>query len=192
MLSYIFYRCARQGAEAEVRRIQRKCLNDDTSQCNDLGEAAASSIAQRFCPNPESRSARSASGRVDYAEECRELGVEICRGSVSGAIRRVSMHLLLSYVYSFFFFWSCTYSYIASLFLLQRCGTSPNRSTLRTQMNMCEDEVNALLGRRPSPPTPNRRPTPRPNRRVSMHLLGLSCVYSFFVSNCAYILLLYS
>ena len=45
-------------------------------------------------------------------------------------------------------------------------------------MNKCEDEVNALLGRRPSPPTPNRRPTPRPNRRVSMHLLGIKlCVF---------------
>lgn len=76
-----FNECARTAADAEVRRIERKCLNTNPDECNDLGMAAASFIVQNYC------GIRQFNTNSRFKRRCREVANNICKGAILPKIR---------------------------------------------------------------------------------------------------------
>lgn len=131
--------CARNGVDDAVSAIEKVCLEDDSSQCIDLGEAAAEQVViNDWCsPSRSNSNTYGNSDRPNYKEECKDAAVSICEGNINSVVNM----------------WSCE---------------QPSTSELNDLMDECEDQVDGMVGdddddnnRR----TPTRRPTKRPTRR---------------------------
>eukprot|EP00579_Thalassiosira_antarctica_P016244 CAMPEP_0201944986 /NCGR_PEP_ID=MMETSP0903-20130614/53672_1 /ASSEMBLY_ACC=CAM_ASM_000552 /TAXON_ID=420261 /ORGANISM="Thalassiosira antarctica, Strain CCMP982" /LENGTH=306 /DNA_ID=CAMNT_0048488043 /DNA_START=136 /DNA_END=1056 /DNA_ORIENTATION=- len=78
--------CARRGVDDEVGRIEKECLEDDSSQCTDLGNAAAELVVMdNFC-TPDSD--RGDKGRTDYKRECKKAAYRVCEGNIPNVADR--------------------------------------------------------------------------------------------------------
>jgi hypothetical protein len=72
-----YNQCARDGADAAVKAIEKKCLNDDSSQCTDLGETAAEIIVyNNVCPG------QYAAKHTNYKQTCRKVAYGVCQGAI--------------------------------------------------------------------------------------------------------------
>ena len=76
--------CARDyGVDPQVDEIEEECLQDDSSQCIDLGETAASIIVyDNVCYT------YGATTHHDYLQECREVAYGICEGNIQNKIKQ--------------------------------------------------------------------------------------------------------
>jgi len=75
--------CARDGVDAQVKKIQKKCLEDSSAVCTDLGKAAAAHVVKdNFC-TPAGATARK---RTNYKKQCKEAADAICQGQISTVI----------------------------------------------------------------------------------------------------------
>mmetsp|Transcript_14805 Transcript_14805/g.32163 ORF Transcript_14805/g.32163 Transcript_14805/m.32163 type:complete len:137 (-) Transcript_14805:90-500(-) len=82
-----YNKCARDGAEQQVQKIEKECLNDDSSQCEDLGETAAEIIVFANVCRPEFDEA-SSQRNPDYKKTCRQVAYGICKGQISTKINK--------------------------------------------------------------------------------------------------------
>jgi hypothetical protein len=72
-----YNQCARDGADAAVKAIEKECLNDDSSQCTDLGETAAEMIVyNNVCPG------QYAAKHTNYKQTCRKVAYGVCQGAI--------------------------------------------------------------------------------------------------------------
>lgn len=75
-----FNRCARLGVQNEVRKYEKKCLEDTSDQCFDLAQAAAEAIVLEFvCAPSETAKVPTA---IDYKENCITLAKSNCPGRI--------------------------------------------------------------------------------------------------------------
>ncbi len=76
--------CARDyGVDPRVSDIEEGCLGDDSSQCIDLGETAASIIVnENVCDS------NSATAYHNYLQDCREVAYGICEGNIQNKIQQ--------------------------------------------------------------------------------------------------------
>jgi hypothetical protein len=80
-----FCRGVRAGGNSVVQHYEKKCLEDTSDECDDLGKAAAQEIAYDYCPfaafaniGPEST--------PNYKEACREAAYGVCKGAVGDQV----------------------------------------------------------------------------------------------------------
>lgn len=76
--------CARSGADAEVKKIEKECLEDDPRECTDLGKEAADLIVNREVCEESSRQGKS----KNYKRTCRRVAYGICKGGISSTINK--------------------------------------------------------------------------------------------------------
>lgn len=81
-----YNKCARDGAEEQVQKIEKTCLNDDSGQCVGLGETAAEIIVFDNVCRPEFDQASSSHSPPDYKKTCRQVAYGICKGQISTKI----------------------------------------------------------------------------------------------------------
>jgi len=81
-----YNQCARNGVDDEVNNIEKECTWDDTSQCNDLGNAAAEKIVMREWCTPGSSSY--SHGNTNWKAECAAAAVDICKGNIANVANR--------------------------------------------------------------------------------------------------------
>lgn len=113
--------CARKyGIEPQVQLIKKSCVGDDTTPCIKLGEKAATKIAHEYCPNPRPEPYSSPG---NYLQECRNLGITICKGTIYGKIE----------------------------FLCP--GDMPSTSGLNHLMEKCEEKVDSMITSSSTTPT---------------------------------------
>jgi hypothetical protein len=76
--------CARiYGVDPRVAEIEEGCLGDDSSQCIDLGETAASMIVyENVCGRYVAPYAHQ-----DYLQDCREVAYGVCEGDIKSKIQ---------------------------------------------------------------------------------------------------------
>jgi len=84
--------CARQGVDDAVKKIEKRCLEDDSSQCMELGKAAAEHVVMdNFCTpgsthdatnNPISSQYQSDESPPNYKEECKKAASSTCEGQI--------------------------------------------------------------------------------------------------------------
>lgn len=82
-----YNQCARQGVDDQVDTITKGCTWDDTTQCNDLGNAAAERIVIREWCTPGGTDADTASS-TDWLAECADTAVVICKGNIANVANR--------------------------------------------------------------------------------------------------------
>mmetsp|Transcript_56991 Transcript_56991/g.120997 ORF Transcript_56991/g.120997 Transcript_56991/m.120997 type:complete len:309 (-) Transcript_56991:31-957(-) len=75
-----FNECARDGVDAEVKKLEKKCLEDDSSQCTDLGKAAAEHIVKDNHCDPGK--GNTSSQYTNYKKECKKAAKSICEGQI--------------------------------------------------------------------------------------------------------------
>lgn len=76
-----FNRCARLGVQDEVKKYEKKCLDDTSDQCFELAQAAAEAIVLEFvCLPPDT--AKVPNAPIDYNKNCRTLGKNNCPGRI--------------------------------------------------------------------------------------------------------------
>ena len=75
-----FDSCAHQGVDDAVKKTEKDCLEDDSSQCTDLGKAAAEHVVmENFCTPGSNPGATS---NPDYRKECKKAATSICEGQI--------------------------------------------------------------------------------------------------------------
>eukprot|EP01083_Nonionella_stella_P040998 111167_1 len=111
-----YNRCAREGADNQVQKVEKQCLNNDPSQCTDLGETAAEIIVFDNVCQPQFDSQAVPPRPPDYKETCREVAYGICQGQISAKINEY-----------------CADSNVRSNRLLRL-------------MDKCEDQVDKMVG----------------------------------------------
>lgn len=76
--------CARDGIDAEVKKIEKRCFEDDSSQCTDLGKTAAEIIVKdNHCgPGGDTTS------YSIYKKECKQAAYSICEGQIPSVADR--------------------------------------------------------------------------------------------------------
>jgi len=89
---YSYNSCAREGDDAAVTQIEKGCLEDDSSQCIELGTAAAEHVVMdNFCTpgsthdatnNPISSQYQSDESPPNYKEECKKAASSTCEGQI--------------------------------------------------------------------------------------------------------------
>mmetsp|Transcript_10426 Transcript_10426/g.16904 ORF Transcript_10426/g.16904 Transcript_10426/m.16904 type:complete len:250 (+) Transcript_10426:45-794(+) len=73
--------CARDGVDDVVRQIEKECFHDDSSQCTDLGTAAAELvILDDWCTPGGTYGASHHS--TNYKKECKGAAYGICEGNI--------------------------------------------------------------------------------------------------------------
>lgn len=80
-----YKRGVREGADTVVAKYEKECLEDNSDECFDLGEAAAYEIAWAYCPT-----SASASHHYDYPNykaTCKTVAYGVCKGEISGAVK---------------------------------------------------------------------------------------------------------
>jgi len=84
-----FNNCARDEIDKEVKRIEKECLEDDSSQCEDLGDTAAEIIVfDNVCSPMFDQASSSRRGKKkNYKRTCRKVAYGICEGQISRTIR---------------------------------------------------------------------------------------------------------
>lgn len=75
-----FNRCAQSGVKDEVRKYEKKCLDDTSDQCFDLAQAAAEAIVIEFVCVPSDMA--KVPSAIDYKEKCKTLGKNNCPGRI--------------------------------------------------------------------------------------------------------------
>lgn len=77
-----FNECAKDAVHAEVQRIEKVCLEDDSSQCTELGNTAAELVIEnRWCV-PERPGISPYTTTQDYKANCKEVATSICKGQI--------------------------------------------------------------------------------------------------------------
>jgi len=73
--------CARDAVDAEVEKIEKTCLEDNSSQCSSLGYAAAEHVVKdNWCtPGGDDPDAQQT---PDYKAECKKAATSICEGQI--------------------------------------------------------------------------------------------------------------
>mmetsp|Transcript_6344 Transcript_6344/g.11012 ORF Transcript_6344/g.11012 Transcript_6344/m.11012 type:complete len:209 (+) Transcript_6344:184-810(+) len=72
--------CARNGVDAEVEKIEKACLEEDSSQCVELGNAAAEHVVMdNWCTPGDDAGTTS---NTDWKELCEDMAVTICKGYI--------------------------------------------------------------------------------------------------------------
>ncbi len=112
-----YNRCARDGIDAQVKRIEKECLEDDSSQCEDLGETAAEIIVFDNVCTPDFSSSSYGHHPPNYKKTCREVAYGICEGNISSTAREYCR------------------------------DTRVSTSRLRSLQDKCEDQVNKMTGK---------------------------------------------
>lgn len=77
--------CAQDAIDAEVRKLEEECLENDSSQCMDLGYAAAELVVKNNWCTPDGEDATTQS---DYKAECKEAATSICEGQIPAVASR--------------------------------------------------------------------------------------------------------
>jgi hypothetical protein len=79
-----YNKCARDAIDKEVKSVEKKCFEDSSSECEAVGELAASVIAQtQVCKFDQPYSARH-----NYKKTCRTVATGICQGQITAQIRK--------------------------------------------------------------------------------------------------------
>mmetsp|Transcript_4312 Transcript_4312/g.9280 ORF Transcript_4312/g.9280 Transcript_4312/m.9280 type:complete len:449 (+) Transcript_4312:366-1712(+) len=77
-------RCAREEVLNEVNRIEKTCLEDDSSQCSALGEAAAEEVVLgNFCTIARMESQNDEGKRPNWRKQCKNAAYSICEGQIT-------------------------------------------------------------------------------------------------------------
>lgn len=82
-----YYKCGRNGVDDEVATIEKECFYDSSSQCTDLGNAAAEIVVMDNWCTP-SGAYGAAHKDPNYKKECKEAAVTICEGNISNVANR--------------------------------------------------------------------------------------------------------
>ncbi len=84
--SCVHNRCARDAIDAKVKKIEKKCLEDDSSQCTGLGKAAAETVVlDNFCSPGRTQAA---SAYANYKKQCKQAAYSICEGQIPGVVNK--------------------------------------------------------------------------------------------------------
>eukprot|EP00579_Thalassiosira_antarctica_P005337 CAMPEP_0201879506 /NCGR_PEP_ID=MMETSP0902-20130614/10370_1 /ASSEMBLY_ACC=CAM_ASM_000551 /TAXON_ID=420261 /ORGANISM="Thalassiosira antarctica, Strain CCMP982" /LENGTH=218 /DNA_ID=CAMNT_0048407345 /DNA_START=65 /DNA_END=721 /DNA_ORIENTATION=- len=84
-----YNRCAQQGVDDAVQRIEKKCFEDDSSQCTGLGEAAAKEVVmQNFCSPGFASQHHGEESPPNYKRECKKAAYSICEGQIPTVANR--------------------------------------------------------------------------------------------------------
>ena len=78
-----YNKCARDAIDKEVKRVEKKCFEDSSSECEEVGELAASVIVNTQVCNFDS-----ASYKHNYKKTCRAVATGICQGQITAKIRQ--------------------------------------------------------------------------------------------------------
>ena len=79
--------CARNGVDAQVAKTTKKCIGDDSTQCIELGNAAAEHVVMNnFCTpgNPDAFRGEPPNYKVD----CKAAATSICEGQIPSMAKR--------------------------------------------------------------------------------------------------------
>jgi len=79
--------CARDAVDAEVEKIEKTCLEEDSSQCVSLGNAAAEIVVKEYWCTPGS-GAYGVPQAPDYKAECKKAATSICEGQIAAVANR--------------------------------------------------------------------------------------------------------
>ena len=78
-----YNKCARDAIDKEVKSIEKKCFDDSPSECEEVGELAASVIVNtQVC-----KSEHYYSKHNSYKKTCRTVATGICQGQITAKIR---------------------------------------------------------------------------------------------------------
>jgi len=81
-----YNKCARDAIDKEVKKVEKKCLEDSSSECEEVGELAASVIVNTQVCN--FGSPYSSPGHHNYKKTCRTVATGICQGQITAKIRQ--------------------------------------------------------------------------------------------------------
>lgn len=82
--------CARDEVDKQVERIEKKCFDNDPSQCEDLGKTAAELVVKdNYECSQAHASGQSASKHTDYKKECRKVAYGVCEGHITSAVKTI-------------------------------------------------------------------------------------------------------
>ena len=80
-----YNKCARDAIDKEVKKVEKNCLEDSSSECEEVGELAASVIVNTQVCNFGSPYS---SGHHNYKKTCRAVATGICQGQITAKIRQ--------------------------------------------------------------------------------------------------------
>ena len=74
-----YNQCAREAMDKEVKKIEKQCLNNNTGECEDLGETAAEIIVFNNVCTPNFATPQE---NTDYKATCKAVAYGICESEL--------------------------------------------------------------------------------------------------------------